>query len=101
MTEASGNELSPALEQRLEALDDASVQRIAAVMDVAGELHRQSSERLDRLTETVNQLAALVAQSIESANADRAIIRDNQTEIRRIWEYLLSQHPNGQGNREG
>jgi DNA anti-recombination protein RmuC len=122
MTEAAGNESDrtaeerlAALEQRLKQIDDAVVVRVLAVMDVAEELHRQSGEQIDRLTErleesrrqsnerinqlderlnqltgTVDRLAGLVAQSIETANADRA-------EIRRIWEYLLRQHPNGQG----
>ncbi|HEY9750051.1 MAG TPA: hypothetical protein V6C63_15305 [Allocoleopsis sp.] len=103
MTEA-GNEGShtveerlAALEERLKQVDDAAVVRVLAVMDVIEEVHRQSNERIDRLTATVDRLAVLVTQSIENANADRAIIRDNQTEIRRIWEYLLRQRPNGQG----
>lgn len=102
MTEA-GNEGShtveerlAALEERLKQVDDAAVVRVLAVMDVIEEVHRQSNERIDRLTATVDRLAVLVTQSIENANADRAIIRDNQTEIRRIWEYLLRQRPNGQ-----
>lgn len=105
MTEAAGNEGErtikerlAALEERLHQVDDAVVVRALAVMDVAEELHRQSNERIDQLTATVDRLAALVIQSIENANADRAIIRDNQTEIRRIWEYLLRQQPNGHGD---
>lgn len=129
MTNAADNESNrtveervAVLEERLKQVDDAVVVRALAIMDVAGELHRQSGERIDRLTErleesrrqsnerinqlderlnqltdTVDRLAGLVTQSIENANADRVIIRDNQTEIRRIWEYLLSQRPNGQG----
>lgn len=108
MTEAESDrtveERVAALGERLKQVDDAVVVRVLAVMDVADELHRQSNERinqlderLNQLTGTVDRLAELVTQSIENANADRAIIRDNQTEIRRIWEYLLRQRPNGQG----
>lgn len=104
MTEAANEgeytikERLAALEERLHQVDDAVVVRALAVMDVAEELHRQSNERIDQLTATVDRLAALVIQSIENANVDRAIIRDNQTEIRRIWEYLLRQQPNGHGD---
>lgn len=119
----NSEDLEARLEERLKQVDDAVVVRALAVMDVAEELHRRSGERIDLLTErleesrrqsnerisqldqrlnqltnTVDRLAALVIQSIENANVDRAIIRDNQTEIRRIWEYLLRQQPNGHGD---
>ena len=84
------------LRQRLEDLDDAVIVRANALMDIINESHRQSNERIDQLTVNVNQLSQLMAQFIERANTDRALIQQNQTEIRRIWEYLVSQRPNGQ-----
>lgn len=58
------------------------------------------AERLDYLANQVDSLRQSVAQSVQASDADRAIMRDNQTEIRRIWEYLLSQQSNGHGRRE-
>lgn len=55
---------------------------------------------------SLNQLAALVVQFIENAQADRAVIREIQTEVRglqtenrKILEYLFGQHPNGNGDQ--
>jgi chromosome segregation ATPase len=64
------------------------------------------TERVDTLTErvdslflsqentqaTVAQLATLMVQFAQNAETDRQTF---QTEIRRIWEYLLERNPNG------
>lgn len=57
----------------------------------------QVAARVDQLTIQVGELSRLMAQSIETANADRAAIRETQAETRRIWMYLLGQQPNGHG----
>jgi methyl-accepting chemotaxis protein len=57
----------------------------------------QLTTNVDRLTDNQAQMTQLFIQSVQRNEQDRAIIRDNQTEIRRIWEYLLSQQSNGHG----
>jgi flagellar biosynthesis/type III secretory pathway chaperone len=42
-----------------------------------------------------SELAAYQRQSQERSNRNEEIIRQNQEEIRRIWEYLLNQRGNG------
>jgi chromosome segregation ATPase len=59
----------------------------------------QLTTNVDRLTNNQAQLTQLFVQSVQRNEQDRAIIRDNQTEIRRIWEYLLSQQSNGHGRQ--
>lgn len=81
----------------------------------------RSREEIDLLGERIGQIAASVSelkqdredtwaglnrfmgvmvQFQEQAAADRAVMLENQTEIRRIWEYLLRQHPNGHGGNQ-
>lgn len=43
----------------------------------------------------LNRFMSVMVQFQEQAAADRAVMLENQAEIRRIWEYLLRQHPNG------
>lgn len=90
MSESSNEHLvnRTELERRLEQMDDVVAQRCLAVLDAADAMHQQTEQQLDQLTTTVNQLAETMIQFAQNAQADRA-------EIRRIWEYLLSQHPNG------
>lgn len=65
-----------------------------------GQLAQSISElKQDRQTtwELFDRVADGMIQFQHQAAVDRAIMLENQTEIRRIWQYLLRQHPNGQG----
>lgn len=57
-------------------------------------LQRATSELLD--IARIHQQALRIAQ--QDAERDRAEFRE---EIRRIWEYLLGQQPNGHGQSQG
>lgn len=61
----------------------------------------QVSESMTLLSQTqweiTNRFTESFARFQEQATADRALMLENQTEIRRIWEYLLSTRPNGRG----
>jgi tetrahydromethanopterin S-methyltransferase subunit G len=50
----------------------------------------QLTGQIDRLTSNQSQMTQLFIQSVQRNEQDRA-------EIRRIWEYLLSQRTNGHG----
>jgi hypothetical protein len=52
-------------------------------------------ETVRQNTEEIHSLIDIVMHSIQNAEADREIIKQNQAEIRRIWEYLLRQSGNG------
>ena len=52
----------------------------------------QLTTNVDRLTNNQAQLTQLFIQSVQRGEQDRA-------EIRRIWEYLLSQQSNGHGRQ--
>ncbi len=63
---------------------------------VIGDQMSELTQKVDRLAEgqevmqsSINQLAKVMVQFAINAEADRA-------EIRKIWQYLLSQRPNGQ-----
>lgn len=98
MSESGDNQTTEqrltALEQRLERFDDVVAQRCLAVLDVADELHRQTNERIDRLTAEVTQLAESVQQLVATSNADRLIML-------RILQYLENQYEgNGKGDEQ-
>ncbi len=81
---------------------------IDQLADRMGELAQSVSELRQNqqlLTFTISQVAesmTILRQTqqafVEQAVADR---QSFQAEIRRIWEYLLSQHPNGRGEQGG
>jgi predicted nucleic acid-binding Zn-ribbon protein len=93
------------IEARLEGMNDEFSERMNSFVDGLLALSEQTtnlSNRLDRLTDRVDRLAQtqqelteVMVQFARNAEADRAVIRENQVEIRRIWEYLLSQSGNG------
>jgi hypothetical protein len=57
-------------------------------------LQRMTSELLDIALS--HQRALRIFQT--EAEQDRVVMRENQVEIRRIWEYLLQERPNGHGS---
>lgn len=76
-----------------------------AINLIAGHLDRLAV-RFDQLTESqritqssVDQLAGLMVRFAENAEADRQAIREMQAEVQQIWQYLLSQRPNGSSDR--
>lgn len=100
--EALASNLEAERQARLVEREDIHV--LYDIAQQTGERLDQVAERLEGLTirvdglaDRVNGLTQLMERSIESANADRAIIRESQIEVRRIWEYLLRQSPNGHG----
>jgi hypothetical protein len=83
------------LRQKLQELDDAFAERALAVLDVAGELHRQSSERIDRLAIqidrnalAIDRLASRFDAFVTQAESDRAIMLQ-------LLRIMTGQQPNG------
>lgn len=60
MTDTPGSDSLVELRQKLEELDDAVVVRVLAVLDAAGELHRQAIERIDRLALQIDRNALAI-----------------------------------------
>lgn len=62
----------------------------------------QVSESMTLLSQTQRETTDRFIESFtrfqDQATADRALMLENQAEIRRIWEYLLSTRPNGRGD---
>lgn len=100
---------------------DESQRKFDARIEQLFQAFERSREEIDLLGERIGQIAASVSelrqdredtwgglnrfmgvmvQFQQQAAADRAVMLENQTEIRRIWEYLLRQHPNGHGGSE-
>jgi hypothetical protein len=107
MSETPENESLRQLRQRLEEIDDAVVVRVLAVLDAAGELHRQSNERIDRLANQIDRNALAIAQNaiaidrlasrfdafVTQAEADRAVMLQ-------LLRVMAGQQPNGKGEGE-
>ncbi|MFB2981385.1 hypothetical protein [Microseira sp. BLCC-F43] len=95
----STNGDNQSFEQRLESIESRLDRLEGEFRDQAGLLLdglRALSAQTTNLANRQQQLAETMVQLARNAEADRAIIRENQTEIRRIWEYLLRQSGNGQ-----
>jgi uncharacterized coiled-coil DUF342 family protein len=88
------------LDQLLQAIGE-SREEIDLLAERMGEIAESvSSLKQDRedTWAALNRFMGVMVQFQEQAAADRAVIVENQAEIRRIWEYLLRQHPNGHGD---
>lgn len=88
-----------AMESRLDRLEGEFREQAELLLDGLRALSAQTTNlanRVDLLADNQRQFAETMLQFARNAEADRAIIRENQTEIRRIWEYLLRQSGNGQ-----
>lgn len=70
---------------------DANTEAISRLTDQMSGL----AEAQQRMETSVDQLAALMVRFVETAEADRAAIREMQAEVQQIWQYLLSQQGNG------
>lgn len=91
-------------------LDQPTNQRLTAIESrldrLEGEFREQASFLVEgllalsalstNLTNRVDNLTTAVTQLVTNAEADRAVMREMQAEIQQIWQYLLSQRPNGQ-----
>lgn len=75
-----------ALERKYEEIDDVVVERCLAIMDVAGELHTQAMQRLDRAEERMDRFDERFNQFLVRAEADHQIMLE-------ILRYLRNQHP--------
>ncbi|MEW6496372.1 MAG: hypothetical protein AB1589_28190 [Cyanobacteriota bacterium] len=87
--------------ERLDEID----QRLEAHAEAIAQLRNQQQTNtatvtdLQRVTSELLDIARLHQQALRvsqvNADRDRAVIVENQVEIRRIWEYLLSTRNNG------
>lgn len=87
------------IESRLERLEGEFREQSGVLLDGLIALSQQTTtlaNRVDGLTDTMIVFA-------RNAEADRAVMREMrddmrqmQAEIQQIWQYLLSQRPNGQ-----
>lgn len=99
MTESENNHIEE-LRRKLQELDDVFAERAVAVLDIAGELHRQSSDRIDRLAIqidrnalAIDRLASRFDAFVTQAEADRAIMLQ-------LLRVMAGQQPNGKGGGE-
>jgi predicted nucleic acid-binding Zn-ribbon protein len=98
------------LRSRIDQVEEEFGRRANILLDevlITDENLKSLTRRFEQLAEsqqvtqaTVNQLTVLMVQLVQNAEADRAAIRENQAEIRRILEYLQSQYP-GNGRSRG
>lgn len=101
------DELTDRLDQLTVRVDRLAVsqENTQATVDRLVESQQTTQVEISQLTGTVNQLAELVIQSIESANADRAVMREMQLEVRgiqtenrRILDHLFGSEDEPGGN---
>ncbi|KOP23474.1 hypothetical protein AMR41_26200 [Hapalosiphon sp. MRB220] len=72
--------------------------RIEQILAVTAVQQQANTAAIAELTKDVGDLTEAIADYIVEAEADRDVIKQNQAEIRRIWEYLLRQGGNGNGH---
>jgi archaellum component FlaC len=105
MTQANDNtaERLGAFETRLDRIEELFANQTSAMMEGLRELSQQTislANRVDQLTGRVDQLTGTVEVLAREGAADRAVMREMQTEIRQIWQYLESQQ-RSRGNGQG
>lgn len=83
-------------EERMSATDKRIDQLTGRVNQLTIKVE-QLTERVDQTTTNVDNLAALMVQFTQNAEADRSAIRGLQSENRQILEYLFGQQRNGNG----
>lgn len=101
-TEESQRNFDARIKQLFQAFEK-SREEIDLLAERIGEIAQSVSElKQDRQTtlQLFDRVADGMIQFQNQAALDRAIILENQTEIRRIWQYLLRQHPNGHGGTQ-
>lgn len=121
MTNDQFTQLQQRLDNIEQRLEEGFSRPASLVLDEVLALEQRTNERLDRLTEQVEQLAEgqqimqssirqlteAVFLSSRQADADREQMREVQSEVRglqaenrRILDYLFGQHRNGNGDGE-
>lgn len=75
--------------------------RIERILEAVAQQQQVNTEAIGQLSVEIRSFVATQEAIIENAEADRAIILENQAEIRRIWEYLLGQSGNGHTSSGG
>ncbi len=82
---------------RIERILEATATRL----DQVAQQQQVNTEAIGQLSVEIRSFVATQEAIIQNAETDRAIILENQAEIRRIWEYLLGQSGNGHTNSGG
>ncbi|BAZ65549.1 MAG: hypothetical protein KME28_13150 [Pelatocladus maniniholoensis HA4357-MV3] len=72
--------------------------RIEQILAITASQQQANTAAIAELTKDVSDLTEAIADYIVEAETDREVIKQNQAEIRRIWEYLLKQGGNGNGS---
>lgn len=75
---------------------EARLSRLETLFADVGDLVIAQNDAIDALTANINNLAEQSAADRQQAAIDR---QSWQTEIQRIWQYLLQQGGNGKGNQ--
>jgi hypothetical protein len=75
--------------------------RIERILEAVAQQQQVNTEAIGQLSVEIRSFVATQEAIIQNAETDRAIILENQAEIRRIWEYLLGQSGNGHTNSGG
>lgn len=75
---------------------EARLSRLETLFADVGDLVIAQNDAIDALTANINNLAEQSAADRQQAAIDR---QSWQTEIQRIWQYLLQQGGNGRGNQ--
>ncbi len=99
MTESGSNGSSDRLDRIEENLFILS-ERVGELAQSVSDLRYSVNELRQGQAETkasIDLLVQTMTQFQQQAMADHAVILDNQAEIRRIWEYLMRENPNGRG----
>lgn len=86
------NQRLTAIESRLDRLEGEFREQASFLVEGLLALSAQTTNLANR----VDNLTVAVTQLVTNAEADRAVMREMQAEIQQIWQYLLSQRPNGQ-----
>lgn len=93
------NQRLTAIESRLDRLEGEFREQASFLVEGLLALSAQTTN----LTNRVDNLTTAVGQLVTNAEADRAVMREMrddmhqmQAEVQQIWQYLLSQRPNGQ-----
>jgi hypothetical protein len=93
------------IDQRLEVLEsgfaeyrnqtDASLQELRTLVGELSDITRLHQQALRQLGIANAVFTERFTLFLTQAEFDRMAITENQMQIRRIWEYLMRQHPNG------
>ncbi|PSB00998.1 hypothetical protein [Merismopedia glauca] len=70
----------------------------ARYIDRHSQAIEQNAAQIHQLRASVSDVLQIFCELATYQRQNQVDIRQNQTEIRRIWEYLLSQKGNGRSN---